>query len=60
MDQLMVILERHPGPTPVKLKVRTSADIKVFLLPQQYKVTPDGALYAEVLSLLGEDCIVLE
>jgi len=60
MDQLKVILERHPGPTPVKLKVRTSADIKVFLLPQQYKVTPDGALYAEVLSLLGEDCLVLE
>jgi DNA polymerase-3 subunit alpha len=60
MHCLKDILERHPGPTQVKLKLRTSDEIKVFLLPQQYKVSPDGALYAEVLSLLGEGCLALE
>jgi DNA polymerase-3 subunit alpha len=60
MDRLKDILERHPGQTPVKLKLRTSDAVKIFSLPQQYKVSPDGSLYAEVLSLLGEGCIALE
>lgn len=60
MHCLKDILERHPGPTPVKLKLRTSDEVKILQLPQQYKVTPDGALYAEVLSLLGEGCVALE
>jgi len=60
MDQLKEILKRHPGDTPVKLKLRTEDAVKIFRLPGQLKVNPDGSLYAEVLSLLGEGCIVLE
>ncbi|MDY6794262.1 MAG: DNA polymerase III subunit alpha [Actinomycetota bacterium] len=60
IGNLKDILQRHPGPTPVKLKLRTNDMIKVFKLPQEYRVSPDGSLYAEVLSLLGEDCIALE
>ncbi len=60
MDNLKEILERHPGHTPVKLKLRTGDAVKIFLLPQDYRVSPDGSLYAEVLALLGDGCIALE
>jgi DNA polymerase-3 subunit alpha len=60
MDELKDILGRHPGLTPVKLKLKGSGSIRVFLLPEEYRVSPDGSLYAEVLSLLGDDCIALE
>lgn len=60
MDRLKEILERHPGDTPVKLELRTEGAVKVFQLPEQYRVNPDGSLYAEILSLLGEGCIVLK
>ena len=60
MDDLKEILERHPGHTPVKLKLRAGDAVKIFLLPQDYQVSPDGSLYAEVLALLGDGCIALE
>jgi DNA polymerase III subunit alpha len=60
MDELKEILERHPGSTPVKLKLRCEQAVQVFMLPGEYCVSPDGSLYAEVLSLLGDGCIVLE
>jgi DNA polymerase-3 subunit alpha len=60
MDTLKDILQRHPGQTTVKLKLKSDEAVKVFQLPQQFKVSPDSSLYAEVLSLLGEGCIALE
>ncbi len=60
MDELRGILERHPGSTPVKLKLRNGLAVKVFRLPEEFCVSPDGSLYAEVLSLLGDGCIALE
>jgi DNA polymerase III subunit alpha len=60
MDELRDILERHPGRTPVKLKLKGGEIIKVFRLPDELCVSPDGSLYAEVLSLLGDGCITLE
>ncbi len=60
MDLLKDILRRHPGGTPVKLKLRSGEAVKVFRLPDEYRVSPDGSLYAEVLSLLGDGCIALE
>lgn len=60
IDILKDILERHPGGTPVKLKLRTGDAVKIFGLPEEYCVSPDGSLYAEVLALLGDDCIALE
>ena len=59
MNRLRDILERHPGETPVRLELRSGSTIRVFALPQEFRVSPDGSLYAEVLSLLGEDCITL-
>lgn len=60
MDELKGILERHPGQTPVKLKLKSGVTVKVFRLPQELCVNPDSSLYAEVLSLLGDGCIALE
>lgn len=60
MDSLKEILERHPGSTQVKLKLIGADRVKVFRLPEDFGVSPDGSLYAEVLSLLGDDCIALE
>ncbi len=59
MDRLRDILERHPGETPVRIELRSCSAIRVFELPQEFRVSPDGSLYAEVLSLLGGDCITL-
>jgi len=60
VNELKDILERHPGSTPVKLKLRNDDGIKVFQLPRELCVSPDSSLYAEVLSLLGDGCIMLE
>ena len=60
MGQLKDILKRHPGATPVKLKLRGEDVVRVFRLPEEYTVSPDGSLYAEVLALLGDGCIGLE
>jgi len=60
MDRLKDILLRHPGETPVKLELRTADAVKIFRLPPELCVRPDGSLYAEVLSLLGEDCISMK
>ncbi|MEW6554985.1 MAG: DNA polymerase III subunit alpha [Actinomycetota bacterium] len=60
MDELRDILERHPGHTPVKLKLKGGEAVKIFRLPEDLCVCPDGSLYAEVLSLLGDGCIALE
>ncbi len=54
MGELKDILERHPGRTPVKLKLKGVEKVKVFRLPEELCVNPDGSLYAEVLSLLGD------
>ncbi len=60
MGQLKDILERHPGNTTVKLKLRGDGEVQVFMLPEGLRVTPEGSLYAEVLALLGDGCIALE
>ncbi|MBC7230168.1 MAG: DNA polymerase III subunit alpha [Actinobacteria bacterium] len=60
LEDLKEVLGRHPGGTPVKLKLEEGDTLKVFRLPDEYRVDPDGSLYAEVLSLLGDGCIALE
>jgi len=60
LEDLKEVLGRHPGGTPVKLKLEEGDTHKVFRLPDEYRVDPDGSLYAEVLSLLGDGCIALE
>jgi DNA polymerase-3 subunit alpha len=60
MHALKDLLKRHPGPTPVKLMLRTEVAVKVFGLPEDYRVSPDSSLYAELLSLLGDGCTILE
>ncbi len=59
MDRLRDILTRHPGETPVRIELFSGDAVRVFKLPQGLCVKPDGSLYAEVLSLLGEGCITL-
>ncbi|MBC7254130.1 MAG: DNA polymerase III subunit alpha [Actinobacteria bacterium] len=59
MDRLKDILARHPGGTTVKLELRSGDSLRIFKLPDGLCVNPDGSLYAEVLSLLGEGCISL-
>ncbi|MBN2026238.1 MAG: DNA polymerase III subunit alpha [Actinobacteria bacterium] len=60
MGELKKILGRHPGGTAVKLKLMTEEAVRVFKLPEEYCVSPDSSLYAEVLALLGDGCIMLE
>ncbi len=60
MGELKDILGRHPGGTTVKLKLTSERAVRVFRLPEEYRVSPDSSLYAEVLSLLGDGCIALE
>jgi len=60
MGELKKILGRHPGGTAVKLKLMTGEAVRVFKLPEEYCVSPDSSLYAEVLALLGDGCIMME
>ena len=60
MDCLKEILKRHPGRTPVKLRLKEAGALKVFRLPEDCRVSAESSLYAEVLSLLGDGCIALE
>ncbi len=60
LEDLKRVLGRHPGKTPVKLKLEEGDALKVFRLPKELSVDPDSSLYAEVLSLLGDGCIALE
>ncbi len=60
MEELKGILQRHPGETPVKLRLEDDDSAKLFRFPPELCVNPDSSLYAEVLSLLGEGCLALE
>jgi DNA polymerase-3 subunit alpha len=60
VGELKDILGRHPGGTAVKLKLISSEAMRVFMLPDEHRVSPDSSLYAEVIALLGDGCIALE
>ncbi|MGQ9756850.1 MAG: DNA polymerase III subunit alpha [Actinomycetota bacterium] len=59
LDRLKDILSRHPGKMPVKLELHCGESLRILKLPDGLCVNPEGSLYAEVLSLLGEGCISL-
>ena len=60
LEELKLALRRHPGRTPVKLKLEEGDTMKVYRLPGEFNVEADGSLYGEVLAILGEGCLALE
>jgi DNA polymerase-3 subunit alpha len=53
VDRLKLILEGHPGPTPVHLRLRSVGDPKTLRLPHRFAVDRGSELYAEIKVLLG-------
>lgn len=53
VDRLKKVLEGHPGPTPVHLRLRSSGDPKTLRLPHRFSVKRESGLYAELKVLLG-------
>ncbi|MGO1876328.1 DNA polymerase III subunit alpha, partial [Agrococcus casei] len=54
--ELKQVLQRHTGPTDVKLRLERSGAARVFQLPVQVKVSSD--LFGELKSLLGPSALV--
>ena len=54
--ELKELLERHSGPTDVKLRLERPGAARVFSVPMQVKVSPD--LFGEIKSLLGPTALV--
>jgi DNA polymerase-3 subunit alpha len=57
IDDLKGILVRFPGPCAVEMSVSTGAGARRLRLGEGYKVDPQGGLFAELKSLLGEGCV---
>jgi DNA polymerase III subunit alpha len=53
--ELANILEAHPGPVEVQVKLTSSAGVSHFMLPQRVKVGQD--LFGELKALLGPDAV---
>ena len=54
--ELKELLQRHAGPTDVKLRLERGGAARVFSVPYQVRVSPD--LFGEVKSLLGPSALV--
>jgi len=55
VDRLKGVLEAHPGPTPVHLRLLSgSSSPKTIRLPHRYCVERRNGLYAELKALLGQ------
>ncbi|WP_293694814.1 DNA polymerase III subunit alpha [uncultured Agrococcus sp.] len=54
--ELKSLLERHEGPTDVKLRLERQGAARVFAIPHQVRVSPD--LFGEIKSLLGPTALV--
>ncbi|MGN0064380.1 MAG: DNA polymerase III subunit alpha, partial [Nocardioides sp.] len=57
VDQLRDVLGTHPGMTEVQLRLVTRTSTKVMRLPDGLRVTPSGALFADLKQLLGPGCL---
>jgi DNA polymerase-3 subunit alpha len=55
LEQLNAILDSHPGPVEVQVKLVGGAEAKHFVLPQRVAVGQD--LFGELKSLLGVDAV---
>lgn len=53
--QLATILDAHPGPVEVQVKLTASSGVNHFMLPQRVKVGQD--LFGELKALLGSDAV---
>ncbi|MFL6155749.1 MAG: OB-fold nucleic acid binding domain-containing protein, partial [Marmoricola sp.] len=57
VDQLKDVLGTHPGMSEVRLKLLSRSSTKVFRMPDQLRVTPSPALFADLKQLLGPGCL---
>jgi DNA polymerase-3 subunit alpha len=57
VDQLRDVLATHPGMTEVQLRLVTRTSTKVLRLPDGLRVSPSGALFADLKQLLGPGCL---
>jgi DNA polymerase-3 subunit alpha len=60
IDKLLALLERRPGPAPVRFELEQARDYRVRLDPRQpLRVQPDEELLAQVRALCGESAVSL-
>jgi DNA polymerase-3 subunit alpha len=57
LDDLKAIICLFPGPCPVELDVRTSADCVRVRFGDGFRVDPQTSFFAELRVLLGESCV---
>ncbi|MET3960378.1 DNA polymerase-3 subunit alpha [Marmoricola sp. OAE513] len=57
VEQLKEVLSTHPGMSEVRLKLMSRTSTKVFRMPDQLRVTPTPALFADLKQLLGPGCL---
>jgi DNA polymerase-3 subunit alpha len=57
VEQLKEVLATHPGMSEVRLKLMSRESTKVFRMPDQLRVTPSPALFADLKQLLGPGCL---
>ena len=55
LQKLGAILDKHPGPVEVQVKLESNSDAKHFLLPQRVAVGHD--LFGELKALLGQNAV---
>ena len=57
VGQFKDILATHPGVTEVRLRLMSRQKTIVMRMPDQLRVTPSPALYADLKTLLGPNCL---
>jgi DNA polymerase-3 subunit alpha len=57
VTQFKDILGTHPGVTEVRLRLMSRDKTIVLRMPDQLRVTPSPALYADLKTLLGPNCL---
>ncbi|HEU4810894.1 MAG TPA: DNA polymerase III subunit alpha, partial [Nocardioides sp.] len=57
VEQLREVLGTHPGMTEVQLRLLTRNSTTVMKLDDRLRVTPSGALFADLKALLGPGCL---
>jgi DNA polymerase-3 subunit alpha len=55
--QLREVLATHPGMSEVRLKLMSRTSTKVLRMPDQLRVAPSPALFADLKQLLGPGCL---
>jgi len=57
VDRLKEVLQTHPGPVEVHLRLVTGKRIKVLRLDDKLRVRPSPSLLADLKQLLGQGCV---